>query len=99
MKTARLIIGFLHNTLTKAETKTLDKWVCLSDANMEILEELIEGVDEHVFDPDDVIIGTENIADLWIIASLIECRKMKLNSGVEEKYLDNWKNANKENKA
>ncbi|MBN8876744.1 MAG: hypothetical protein J0I32_04305 [Sphingobacteriales bacterium] len=99
VKVARLIIGFLHNTLTKAEAKALDKWVCVSDTNMEVFEDLTEGVDKNVFNADNLIIEPENIIDLWIIASLIVRRKMKMNSEVEDKYLDDWKSADKGNKA
>lgn len=99
VKAARLIIGFLHNTLNKKEAKELDNWVCLSDTNMEIFEKLTEGVDNNVFNPDKLIINTENIIDLWIIASLIVRRKMKMNNEAEEQYLDKWVNADKQNKA
>lgn len=99
VKAARLIIGFLHNTLTKTESKALDKWVCVSDTNMTIFEELTEGLDEHVFNADNLIVETENIIDLWIIAGLIVRRKMKLNNEVEDQYLDEWANADKQNKA
>lgn len=99
VKAARLIIGFLHNTLTKAEAKALDKWVCVSDTNMKVFEELTEGVDENVFSADNLIIKTENIIDLWIIASLIVRRKMKMNNKLEDRYLDEWANADKENQA
>lgn len=98
VKAARLIIGFLHNSLTRIETKALDKWVCLSDTNMEIFEGLTEAVDDNVFNADKLIIETENIIDLWIIASLIVRRKLKLNSKVEDRYLDEWANASKQNK-
>lgn len=98
VKAARLIIDFLHNALTKAEIKALDKWICLSDTNMEIFEELTKGVADNVFNADKLIIETENIIDLWIIASLIVRRKMKLNNKMEDRYLDEWANADKQNK-
>ena len=46
---AKLIIGYLHNSLTEVENDELDDWVCQSDENMKIFEQLTEHVDEDVF--------------------------------------------------
>jgi hypothetical protein len=40
IESARLIIGYLHNSLTDPEKNALDEWICLSDENMEIFGEL-----------------------------------------------------------
>lgn len=48
-RAAKLIIGYLHNSLTEVENDALDDWVCQSDENMKIFEQLTEHVDEDVF--------------------------------------------------
>ncbi len=98
IEAARLIIGFLHNSLSDSEKDALDKWICLSDENMEIFCKLTENVDDNVFDPNDLIIETETAIDLWIIAGLIVRRQKGINNEVEEHYLDEWINADEQNK-
>ena len=98
VETARLIIGLLHNHLSFSDKEALDNWICLSDKNMEIFEQLTEHVDENVFDPDQLIVDTENIIDLWIIASLIVRHQKGLNNEVEELYLNEWIKADKQHK-
>lgn len=98
IETARLIIGFLHNHLSPSDEGALDDWICLSDRNMKIFEQLTEHVDENVFDPDQLIIDTEGIIDLWIVASLIVRRQKGLNNDLEELYLNEWINVDKQNK-
>jgi hypothetical protein len=98
VKVACLIIGYLHNSLTESEKDALDDWICLSDENIEIFAQLTDRMDGDVFNPDDLIVETENVIDLWIIASLIVRRKIKINSKVEDRYLDEWIKADKQNK-
>lgn len=47
-RAARLIIGYLHNRLTEIEKDELDEWVCQSDNNMIIFEQLTDQMDEGV---------------------------------------------------
>ena len=51
-RAAKLIIGYLHNNLTESEHNELDEWVCQSDGNMIIFEQLTEHADEDVFNYD-----------------------------------------------
>ncbi|HRN46460.1 MAG TPA: hypothetical protein PKW69_00390 [Niabella sp.] len=97
VETARLIIGFLHNHLSSSDKDALDDWICLSDKNMKIFEQLTEHVDENVFDPDQLIVDTEGVIDLWIVASLIIRHQKGLNNELEELYLNEWINAGKQN--
>lgn len=48
-RAAKLIIGYLHNSLTEVENDELDEWVCQSDDNMKIFEQLTDQVDDGVF--------------------------------------------------
>ncbi|NCU05231.1 MAG: hypothetical protein GXC73_14725, partial [Chitinophagaceae bacterium] len=82
---ARLIIGFLQNKLTESEKDQLDAWICKTDENMAFFEELTEGYHEAVFDPDQLIIETEEATELWIIAGLITKYLLKHIDVIEEK--------------
>jgi hypothetical protein len=95
---AKLVIGYLHNSLTEAEKDELDEWINASDENMKIFEDLTEGVDDSVFDPDRLLIQTEEAIDLWIIAGLMVRQQQNLNNEIEEKYLHEWANASERNK-
>lgn len=95
---AHLIIGYLHNNLSTSQMDALHKWVCLSDKNMEIFEQLTLNADENVFNPDDVISDTESIIDLWMIAGLIVRHQKGMNNEPEESYLNEWINATKQNR-
>lgn len=48
-RAAKLIIGYIHNSLTEVENDELDDWVGQSDDNMKIFEQLTDQVDEGVF--------------------------------------------------
>ena len=95
---ACLVLKFLHNRITNAERNELDDWICASNENMALFEDLTKGVDDTVFDPDDLIAETEQVIDLWIIASLIARRQKELNNEAEEQYLDEWIQADSQNK-
>src|SRR5258706_9832300 len=96
IEAARLIIGFLHNSLSNSEKDALDKWICLSDENMEIFCELTKNVDDNVFDHNDLIIETKSAIDLWIIAGLIVRHQQGINNEIEEQYLNEWANADEQ---
>jgi hypothetical protein len=98
IETARLVIGYLHNSLNESEKDLLDKWVSHSDENMENFCKLTENVDENVFDPNELIIETENAIDLWIIAGLIVRHQQGINGELEERCLEEWINVNEQNK-
>lgn len=95
---AKLVIGYLHNSLNESQKDELDEWINASDDNMKIFEDLIEGVDDTVFDPDQLLIQTEEAIDLWIIAGLMVRQQQNLNNEIEEKYLEEWVNASERNK-
>ena len=95
---ARLIIGYLHNSLTDSQKDELDERITASDNNMDLFAELTSGVDNNVFDPDRLLIETEEAIDLWIIAGLIVRHQQDLNNEGEEEYLNEWINASERNK-
>ncbi len=97
VKAARLIIGYLHNRLSDSEKDALDGWICRSDKNMELFCQLTENVDENVFNPDQLIVETEQVIDLWIIAALIARHQKGLNNEVEKLYLEDWVKADSKN--
>ena len=97
-KAARLIIGFLHSSLTESEKDELDEWICSSDENMQIFVELIDGQDDAVFDPAQFMIETEDATELWIIAGLIIRQQQQAITTYEQKVLDDWMDASEGNK-
>lgn len=90
VRAARLIIQYLHNTLSEAQTKELDDWMGISDENQELFEQLTEGVDDNVFSADELLIETEQAIDFWVIAGLVLRRQQQLNDEIEERRLDDW---------
>ena len=98
IETARLIIDYLYNNLSDSEKDNLDEWISHSDENMETFCILTKKVDDNVFDPNDLIMETEVVIDLWIIAGLIVRHQQGLNNKVEERYLNKWANADEKNK-
>lgn len=94
---ARLIIGFLQNKLSKSEQDLLDAWICESDENMTLFEELTAGYDEAVFDPSRLIIETEEVTEIWIIAGLITKYLLGHIDEIEEKHLMEWVAASERN--
>lgn len=58
---------------------------------------LTDNLDHHVFDPDELIIETETLIDLWIIAGLIVRQHHGLNNDFEEYYLNHWVYADEQN--
>lgn len=87
---ARLIMGFLLNRLSEKEKDQLDAWVSESDENMELFEELTAGYDEAVFDPSELIIETEELTEIWVIAGLITQYLLGQTSEIEEEHLMMW---------
>ena len=96
VEVARLIIEFLYNNTDR--TKKLDQWICQSKENEEIFSWLTDKVDDQVFDPNQLVIETETVIDLWIIAGLIVRHQKGLNNEFEEYYLNNWANADVQNR-
>jgi hypothetical protein len=95
---AKLIIGFLQNTLTEEQHLKLDQWLKVSDANLEVFEILCDGNDGNVFDIKELIIDTDDLLDEWMVAGLI-ARKMEGEiSKVEKKFLKGWKGLSKDHK-
>lgn len=69
VRAARLIIQYLHNTLTESETKEFDDWMGFSDENQEPFEQLTESMDDSVLNADQLLIETEEAIDFWVSAS------------------------------
>lgn len=87
---ARLITGFLQNKLLKSEQDLLDAWLCASDENMILFEELTAGYAEAVFDPTQLIIETKEVTEIRIIAGLMAQYLLDQIDEIEEKYLMKW---------
>lgn len=96
VEVARLIIEFVCNNNDR--TQKLEQWVCQSNENEEIFSWLTDKVDDQVFDPNKLVIETETVIDLWIIAGLIVRHQKGLNNEFEEYYLNNWVNTNEQNR-
>lgn len=94
---ARLVIGFVHNKLSEAERDQLDQWICESDENLSLFEDLIEGYGESVFDPRQFIIETEELTEMWVMTSLIARYQLDELDEIEEKYLMKWMGASARN--
>lgn len=95
---ARLIIKYLHNSLTESEKDELDEWVSLNSTNQDLFAELTNKVDDNVFDPDKLIVDTEQAIDLWIIAGLIVREQQGMNNELEQQYLQEWVDADEQNR-
>lgn len=61
---AKLIINFTHNKLSEEQKNELDEWLCASDENLMIFEELTQDVNDNVFSADELIIETEAALEL-----------------------------------
>src|SRR4051812_47701787 len=87
---AKLIIGYLQNTLTEQEHLELVKWFEISDANLELFEDLSEGNDDNVFTLNDLIIETDELLDDWMVAGLIAREMENAISDDEKIVLKGW---------
>lgn len=96
---AKLIIGYLQNTLTEKEHLELDDWVGISDDHLEIFEQLCERNDDHVFDADALIMETDELLDYWMIAGLVARQMQNIISEDEKVILQSWIDASEEHKA
>lgn len=50
VRVARLIILFLHDRLTQSERNHLDEWILYSENNMNLFLELLDNVEDRVFE-------------------------------------------------
>jgi hypothetical protein len=87
---ARLVIGFLQNKLSEAERDQLDVWICETDENLSLFEELIAGYGESVFDPSKVIIETEELTELYVMTGLMARYRLDEIDTIEKEYLMSW---------
>lgn len=99
VKAAKLIIRYTHNLLTEKEKDELDEWITASDNKLAIFEELAAEFFDNVFDPDSLILDTENLLDVWMIAGLIARDMRKIITRDEKKKLKEWINACEENRS
>ena len=96
---ARLIILFTSNMLSPEEHDELDKWVEASDENLEVFEALTSGLEDKIFSANDLIIETEDLLDVWMIAGLLARKIEGIISEEEQRSLDVWVEASEKNKA
>lgn len=87
---ARLVIGFLQNKLSEDERDKLDEWICETDENLSLFEELIAGHGESVVDPSKLIIETEELTELYVMTGLMARYRLDEIDDIEEKYLMSW---------
>ena len=87
---ARLVTGFLQNSLTEAQKDELDDWICASDENMIMFEDLTEGFDNKIFDPEEFMYETGDVIELWAIAGLVVRLQENLITAEEQQILDTW---------
>jgi hypothetical protein len=99
VEAAKLIIGYTHNSLTEEEKDQLDEWITASDDNLAIFETLAEKFYNNVLDPDSLIIETENLLDVWMIAGLIARDMQNVIEPDEKKRLEEWIEESENNRA
>lgn len=99
LEIAKLIIRYSHNLLSEQERGQLDNWLCETDDNLVIYEELTEDLHNNVFDPDSLIIDTESVLDIWMIAGLIARDMRNYITPFEKKKLREWIEASEHNRA
>ncbi|WP_276504853.1 hypothetical protein [Terrimonas pollutisoli] len=87
---ARLVMGFLQNSLTETQKDELDDWICESDENMIVFEDLTEDFDNNVFNPEEFMYETSDVIELWAIAGLIVRQQEKVITVEEQQILDTW---------
>ena len=96
---ACLIVRYTHNLLTEAEQQELDHWLEASEENIAVFEDLIEGVDNKVFNPETLISETDDLLDIWMMAGLIARQMHGIITADEERSLHNWMKEAAHNKA
>lgn len=87
---ARLVIGFLQNKVSEEDRGKLDEWICETDENRSLFEELIAGYGESVFDPCKVVIETEELTELYVMTGLMARYRLDEIDTIEEDYLMSW---------
>lgn len=95
---AKLIIGFTHNTLTEAQSDELDEWVCESDQNLDVFEMLLEAVDSKRLSLDEIIMATEGMVDLWVVAGLMARQLQGVIEPEQKKQLAEWVASSNQNR-
>ena len=65
IRIARLIYGFLNESLSTPEHQELDDWINLSDDNMEIFDEMMDGM--HIRRVEDVFAEKEALEEAMIV--------------------------------
>jgi hypothetical protein len=95
---AKLIMGFTHQTLTEAEGDELDEWICEADENLEIFEELLNTVNNRRLSLDEIIVATEDIVDLWVIAGLMARQIQGVIEPDQKKQLKDWSSLSNQHK-
>ena len=95
---AKLIIGFLHHTLSEAEGNELGDWICASDENMEVFELLTDGYEADSIEIDYVVDDLEDMCYFWRIASFIAKEVQGSLHPAEKKVLERWIGASDENR-
>ena len=98
VEAAKLIIHYTHNSLTEKQRDELDEWITASDDNLAIFEKLAEDHFDNVFDPDSLIVDTESLLDIWMIAGLIARDMRKIITRDEKKKLEEWMDESEENR-
>ena len=91
-------MGFTHQTLTESERDELDEWVCETDENLEVFEELLNAVDNRRLSLDEIIIATEDMIDLWIIAGLVARQMQGIMEPEQKKQLKDWTSLSNQHK-
>ncbi|MBO9572434.1 MAG: hypothetical protein J7497_09530 [Chitinophagaceae bacterium] len=94
---AKLIIKYTHRMLSEKEADELDEWICASDENLEIYEELLSEVIEGMIDAEELLDNTTEILEMWMMAALIEKERQNIISPDEKQFLKEWVEANEEN--
>ena len=89
-RAASLIIRYTHNLLSEAEMDELDEWLVASDENVEVFENLTEGLYDKVFSPSELISGTEDLLDAWMVAGLIAREMEGYITDDEKRFLQSW---------
>jgi hypothetical protein len=87
---AKLIMKYTHNLLSEEEKDQLDEWICESDENQLIFEDLTEGMDDNILDPHEFISEADEAIEIWVIAGLITKQLQGESDEIEDKYLDQW---------
>lgn len=87
---AKLIMGFTHQTLTESEADELDEWIGETDENLEVFEQLLGTVNHRRLSLDEIIVATEDIVDLWVVAGLMARQMQGIVEPEQKRQLKDW---------